>query len=80
MTVEMWMGLGIVVAIIGFIMWRVGLNMQAKRNRNAGMVTMIAWLLLIILPPDSNMYSRSTKMFREYINCLILSNSYFIFI
>ena len=37
MTVEMWMGLGIVVAIIGFIMWRVGLNMQAKRNRNAGM-------------------------------------------
>ena len=35
---------------------------------------------VIILPPDSNMYSRSTKMFREYINCLILSNSYFIFI
>ena len=32
MTVEMWMGLGIVVAIIGFIMWRVGLNMQAKRK------------------------------------------------
>lgn len=32
MTVEMWMGLGIVVAIIGFIMWRVGLSMQAKRN------------------------------------------------
>ena len=28
MTVEMWMGLGIVVAIIGFIMWRVGLSMQ----------------------------------------------------
>jgi hypothetical protein len=48
MTVEMWMGLGIVVAIIGFIMWRVGLNMQAKRNRNAGMVTMIAWLLLMV--------------------------------
>ena len=43
MTVEMWMGLGIVVAIIGFIMWRAGLSMQAKRNRNAGMVTMIAW-------------------------------------
>lgn len=39
MTVEMWMGLGIVVAIIGFIMWRAGLSMQAKRNRNAGMVT-----------------------------------------
>ncbi len=33
MTVEMWMGLGIVVAIIGFIMWRAGLSMQAKRNR-----------------------------------------------
>ena len=47
MTVEMWMGLGIVVAIIGFIMWRAGLSMQAKRNRNAGMVTMIAWLLLM---------------------------------
>ena len=43
MTVEMWMGLGIVVAIIGFIMWRVGLNMQAKRNRNAGMVTSHGW-------------------------------------
>ena len=41
MTVEMWMGLGIVVAIIG-------LSMQAKRNRNAGMVTMIAWLLLMV--------------------------------
>ena len=48
MTVEMWMGLGIVVAIVGFIMWRVGLSMQAKRNRNAGMVTMIAWLLLMV--------------------------------
>ena len=48
MTVEMWMGLGIVVAIIGFIMWRAGLSMQAKRNRNAGMVTMIAWLLLMV--------------------------------
>ena len=36
MTVEMWMGLGIVVAIIGFIMWRAGLSMQAKRNRKAG--------------------------------------------
>ena len=34
MTVEMWMGLGIVVAIIGFIMWRAGLSMQAKRNRS----------------------------------------------
>ena len=43
MTVEMWMGLGIVVAIIGFIMWRAGLS-----NRNAGMVTMIAWLLLMV--------------------------------
>ena len=32
MTVEMWMGLGIVVAIIGFIMWRAGLSMQAKRR------------------------------------------------
>ena len=29
-------------------MWRVGLSMQAKRNRNAGMVTMIAWLLLMV--------------------------------
>ena len=46
MTVEMWMGLGIVVAIIGFIMWRAGLCMLAKRNRYAGMVSMIAWLLL----------------------------------
>lgn len=48
MTVEMWMGLGIIVAIIGFVMWRVGMNMQAKGNRNAGMVTMIAWLLLMV--------------------------------
>ena len=32
MTVEMWMGLGIVVAIIGFIMWRAGLSMQAKEK------------------------------------------------
>ena len=30
MTVEMWMGLGIVVAIIGFIMWRVGLCRQRE--------------------------------------------------
>ena len=48
MTVEMWMGLGIVVAIIGFIMWRAGLSMQAKRNRNAGMVSTIAWLLIMV--------------------------------
>ena len=31
MTVEMWMGLGIVVAIIGFIMWRAGLSMHGKK-------------------------------------------------
>lgn len=48
MTVEMWMGLGIVVAIIGFVMWRIGMNMQTKGNRNAGMVTMIAWLFLMV--------------------------------
>ncbi len=48
MTVEMWMGLGIIVAIIGFVMWRVGLSMQAKGDRNAGMVTMIAWFCLIV--------------------------------
>ena len=46
MTVEMWMGLGIVVAIIGFIMWRVGLSMQAKRNRNAGMAVSYTHLTL----------------------------------
>lgn len=48
MTVEMWMGLGIIVAVIGFIMWRVGMHMQTKGNKNAGMVTMIAWLLLMV--------------------------------
>lgn len=39
MTVEMWMGLGIVVAIIGFIMWRAGLSMQAKETETQ------VWLL-----------------------------------
>ena len=48
MTVEMWMGLGIIVAIVGFVLWKTALSMQAKRNRNAGMVTMIAWLLLMV--------------------------------
>ena len=46
MTVEMW--IGIIVAIIGFVMWRTGLSMQAKGNRNAGMITMIAWLFLMV--------------------------------
>ena len=48
MTVAMWMVLVIFVAFICVIMWRSGLSMQAKRNRNAGMVTMIAWLLLMV--------------------------------
>ena len=49
MTVEMWMGLGIVVAIIGFIiMWRAGLVCRQKETGNAGMATMIAWLLLMV--------------------------------
>ena len=48
MTVEMWMGIGAIIAIIGFIMLRIGMNMQAKGNRNAAMVTMFAWLFLIV--------------------------------
>lgn len=48
MTVEMWMGLGIIVALIGFVMYRVGLNMQHKGNKNGGMLTMIAWLLMMV--------------------------------
>ena len=31
MTVEMWMGLGIVVAIIGFIMWHAGKEKPKRR-------------------------------------------------
>ncbi|MFQ9749754.1 MAG: hypothetical protein ACLRYY_13350 [Anaerobutyricum soehngenii] len=37
MTVEMWMGLGIIVAIVGFVLWKTALNLRAKGNRNAGM-------------------------------------------
>ena len=37
MTVEMWMGLGIIVAIVGFVLWKIALNQKAKGNRNAGM-------------------------------------------
>ena len=33
MTVEMWMGLGIVVAIIGFIMWRAGRIKYAGKEK-----------------------------------------------
>ena len=64
MTVEMWMGLGIVVAIIGFIMWRAGLSMQAKRNRNAGMVTMIAWLLLMDGWSNDRIFIFQSKVFK----------------
>lgn len=39
MTVEMWMGLGIVVAIIGFIMWRAGLSCRQKETETQ------VWLL-----------------------------------
>ena len=38
MTVEMWMGLGIIVAIVGFVLWKTALNLRAKGNRNAGML------------------------------------------
>jgi len=33
MTVEMWMGLGIVVAIIGFIMWREYAGKEKSKRR-----------------------------------------------
>ena len=47
MTVEMWMGLGIIVAIVGFVLWKTALNLRAKGNRNAGMFSTIAWLLIM---------------------------------
>ena len=48
MTVEMWMGLGIIVAIVGFVLWKTALNLRAKGNRNAGMFSTIAWLLIMV--------------------------------
>ena len=33
MTVEMWMGLGIIVAIVGFVLWKTALNLRAKRQQ-----------------------------------------------
>ena len=37
MTVEMWMGLGIIVAIVGFVLWKTALNLST-----------IAWLLIMV--------------------------------
>lgn len=48
MTVEMWMGLGIIIAIIGFVLWKTALNLKTKGNRNAGMFSTIAWLLIMV--------------------------------
>ena len=48
MTVEMWMGLGIIVAIVGFVLWKTALNLRAKGNRNAGMFSTIAGLLIMV--------------------------------
>lgn len=48
MTVEMWMGLGVVVALIGLVLYRIGLSMQNKGNKNGGILTLIAWLLLMV--------------------------------
>ena len=48
MTVEMWMGLGIIVATVGFVLWKTALNLRAKGNRNAGMFSTIAWLLIMV--------------------------------
>jgi hypothetical protein len=52
MTVEMWMGLGIIVAIVGFVLWKTALNLRAKGNRNAGMFSTIAWLLQAFLTSE----------------------------
>lgn len=48
MTMEMWMGLGVIVALIGFVLYRVGLSMIHKGNKNGGMFTTIAWLFIIV--------------------------------
>lgn len=48
LTVDMWMGLGIIVALIGIVLYRVGLSMQSKGNKNGGIFTMVAWLLIMV--------------------------------
>lgn len=41
-------GSGYIVAIVGFVLWKTALNLRAKGNRNAGMFSTIAWLLIMV--------------------------------
>ena len=38
----------VIVAIVGFVLWKTALNLRAKGNRNAGMFSTIAWLLIMV--------------------------------
>lgn len=48
MTVEMWMGICVAVAIVGVIMNRLGFAMKNKGNKNGALISLIGWLFIMV--------------------------------
>lgn len=47
-TIDLWLVIGLAMAFVGLVMYRVGLAMQQKKNKNGGIVSLIAWFFIMV--------------------------------
>ncbi len=48
MTVEKYMMIGVIVAIVGFVLYRFGQILDKRGNKNGALISMVAWLFIIV--------------------------------